>query len=775
MVDYNNPNDFPYTGHQDFYYHGDRPQEAQDAQDSSDYQAQHNSLAYQGQDGSHSHQEYQASQNLQQNSAELGQPAFVHDQYLTTYGRQQHTLPAQIFHETNAPAQFSPFLFTTSDYDEALRGYQLPADPDRRSNYSSDPSVRSAHFDVFDSLGNAIEYASSYVGAPSNRSTTTASNSGSVFQITPPGTQSTDQYSGEHRSVRPANRTSLEAEYGQQSCLPTDPTDNAVVQKIGEWIGQPQANIQQGRLSDQSVSSDMTVGPPMFDPGYGLGRSHSISVTVGDTYDDSLVLQAKNLPTNTAPWNPLGATHVLSSSADWSRDPAEQLREKPNLSTIGDSTANESGSCWRCFIQKLKVSFQQFYFHYVECDKIFFGKGFRKAFRLSCTDSIPGFLDLFLPQVLQNVHHEDRLRKSFDTNVGFLYDHTVNIRISNEAGFEMPIPASEFIPKTMQVSEQIQFSEEKGEGLKSEYSPPISYPFATFDTIEAEMEKVLNQFVTNDRMIYDFPSRCFHSDLHQQYILSAIAHFYVRLARSNDRAKEKTKDVEFLCSMFQLLMLTYSMTHALTLVNGENEDPIDLVSQFRDPLNISCGLNQTINRDTSPKIINSQLKSKLCLMQRACLNNALKEFHRRLRTSSNEECLVPLLCALLMLCMVVEEHQASAAELAYVRLTRQAQSWSANNGSWQSQTLEDEIPDVFTLRKEMDEKIYFLIDVFRAKYATKRAPQVPDLLEAIKKRIKTHAKGGTGQYREFVKTLINTLTNWMDHPGMSSFAKFTLN
>ncbi|KAI9683160.1 MAG: hypothetical protein M1829_005951 [Trizodia sp. TS-e1964] len=323
------------------------------------------------------------------------------------------------------------------------------------------------------------------------------------------------------------------------------------------------------------------------------------------------------------------------------------------------------GSCWRCV------------FHKKGCER-------------ESDDTLRGLVAIFVPEALREQSKHKMIEDFIGRNFPEWTDQIFPVEVDAGFGSKIQLVATALLihprnPKSELVMDNRFVIDEKTR--KKKCIQRESLPLAIKIMVPLEFkDKCLNylQSVLEENLDR-IPIRCFPQNTLQSELLKVVCGYHRRYRGPHQHLLGKA---------IKMLVLTFVMTHALTMERTKVEDVARKLN--RDP-------SQTYF--ASPKLLNKQIKGIMEEIHHSLMENVLELLQKVIRDQNKSDWAVAFSLTLLVI-MVVEDFQISIGEFAYAEYEEHHRTPSG-------------FEDISKIRKDIDKHVVdFVVELFHLGFKT---------------------------------------------------------
>ncbi|KAL5122022.1 hypothetical protein ACEQ8H_000238 [Pleosporales sp. CAS-2024a] len=352
-------------------------------------------------------------------------------------------------------------------------------------------------------------------------------------------------------------------------------------------------------------------------------------------------------------------------------------------------------ACWHCVLQRDKCS-----------DGKICARCLKRSQRpnadcgLGCTRiKLVELSPYFLPPLVTQMHEDSSLKRFVNAHVQGWGNVEITLYMTC-GGYNMPrIPVKvyEFIPNGTQLSIQLQYVVDPQTNQRisiKKRSPPLGMVHINHNE-EKTYDKYINDIVDH------------HLDAFGElFWIEDDNDFLQKLFKLMTRVKPKNDDeAKLLREVFRLLVVTFIMSHALTIAEEGKHKTLSRMHSYAGP-------SAYAERFISPRMANRQLKYFFNRLQRQIQALVLNKLQQIFKSSKGCDKWLAAFVAVLGMCMALEDEQKHIHLVMWTRVSteggdaREAQDQAA------------------AACREIDTRMLFVQQIFRWKYNRKHNPLV---------------------------------------------------
>ncbi|KAL8675831.1 MAG: hypothetical protein Q9186_007565 [Xanthomendoza sp. 1 TL-2023] len=385
-----------------------------------------------------------------------------------------------------------------------------------------------------------------------------------------------------------------------------------------------------------------------FREGYTEELDHNVS-SGPDRYQVSSVTPEDNIDPPPPP-DPIGPPSQLTheNSSCTHKAPKAKTNKgrryqplSPHCRQKAKMTRRNQGQCWSCALQRNDCKFEN------ESDEICIGckKKVKKSLIPDCIRlRLPDLTSVFIPASLAEQHSPENLRRFASTRVRCWLDNhfIVFVTWGYFRHIKVDVTEIESVGSSLLVQNQYRLNLSTHRyDLVQISSPPLGMVLMNVGEWRGKIDAYIEDLLREG--FWRFPEACFRGDdcrVERDFLLPIFEY--------HEAATEKAKPLVHLS--LKLVVLTFIMTHSLTLVEDTKDD---VYEQLRNPP------AERFGQHTCARWLNKQIKFLLSTLHRDLLKEVLNKVQETLRSSNKKPLWAPLFACMVILAMTTETLQVS--------------------------------------------------------------------------------------------------------------------
>lgn len=248
---------------------------------------------------------------------------------------------------------------------------------------------------------------------------------------------------------------------------------------------------------------------------------------------------------------------------------------------------------------------------------------------------------------MTKIHDGNALKRMADEHIEFWHDQQYELALTCGQGMPyMPVNVYEFCVRTPELLRQHQYVKDANTGDVHRYekrSPPVGIMLENQKEGINRCKRYVESIVANDDLLQPFARVCYEEE--QNYVLSEIFQLLFKFRPQTEEERKVQQEA------YQLIVVTYIMTHTLTIPDGIIDDRL-------------CGLESyqagQYPPDCSSRFTNKQLKHFFAQLHRMCMGSLLNWLQQILKSSKWTERWATAFIAVVALALALEEIQLTA-------------------------------------------------------------------------------------------------------------------